>query len=51
MGSFILLFLIVGSIYGIYTNWEDIQDGFDSYRFTGILSWIIVLSLIGHLFG
>ena len=51
MSSFILLFLIVGSVYGIYTNWEDIQEGFDSYRFTGLLSWILFLSLIGHVFG
>ena len=52
MGSFILLFLIVGSIYGIYNYWDDIKYEYSDMGFWGkFLCTLVVLSTIGHIFG
>ena len=48
MGGFILLFLIVGIVYGIYIGWDDIKEGYSDMGFWG---WLIMLSLIGHILG
>ena len=50
--EWILLFVLVGSVYGIYLYREDIKEGYSDMGFWGkFFSFIVVLSLIGHLFG
>ena len=52
MGSFILLFILVGMIYGIWTSWDDIKYEYSDMGFWGkFLCILIVLSTLGHLFG
>lgn len=52
MGSLILLFIFVGMIYGIWTSWDDIKYEYSDMGFWGkTFCFIVVLSLIGHLFG
>ena len=52
MGSFIFLFIVVGMIYGIYLYWGDIKYEYSDMGFWGkTFCFIVVLSLIGHLFG
>ena len=50
--DFIILFLLVGMLYGIYLYWGDIKYEYSDMGFWGkCFSWLIVLSLIGHIFG
>jgi hypothetical protein len=50
--DFIILFLLVGMLYGIYLYWGDIKYEYSDMGFWGkCFSLLIVLSLIGHLFG
>ena len=50
--EWIVLFLVVGMIYGIYSEWEYIEEKFYGMGFFGkLFCFIVVLSLIGHLFG
>ena len=50
--EWILLFVLVGMLYGIYLYWGDIKYEYSDMGFWGkFFSLLIVLSLIGHLFG
>ena len=52
MGSFILLFILVGMIYGIYLYWGDIKYEYSDMGFWGkLVVWCVVLGLFGNLFG
>ena len=45
--DFLLLFIIVGMIYGIVLYREDIKEGYSDMGFWG---WLIVIGLFGELF-
>ena len=50
--DWLILFLIVGSVYGIYISWGDIKYEYSDMGFWGkLICWCLVLSLIGHIFG
>ena len=50
--EWILLFVLVGMLYGIYFYWDEIKYEYSDMGFWGkCFSWLIVLSLIGHIFG
>ena len=50
--DFIILFLLVGMIYGIYISWGDIKYEYSDMGFWGkFFCFIVVLSLVGNLFG
>ena len=48
MGTFLLLFILVGTVYGIYIGWDDIKEGYSGMGFWG---WLICLALVGHILG
>ena len=50
--EWILLFVFVGMIYGIYLYWDDIKYEYSDMGFWGkVVCFIVVLSVIGNLFG
>ena len=50
--DFVILFLLVGSVYGIYLYREDIKEGYSDMGFWGkLVVWCVVLGVFGNLFG
>lgn len=50
--DWLILFLLVGMIYGIWIEREEIKESFYGMGFFGkSFCFIVVLSMFGHLFG
>ena len=50
--SIIILFLLVGMLYGVYLYWGDIKYEYSDMGFWGkLVVWCVVLGVIGNLFG
>ena len=50
--DFIVIFVLVGIVYGIWIEREEIKESFYGMGFWGkSFCFIVVLSTIGHLFG
>jgi|TARA_Y100000015_G_C2318210_1_gene55421 hypothetical protein len=45
--DFIILFLLVGSVYGIFLYRDDIKEGYSDMGFWG---WLIVIGIFGGIF-
>ena len=50
--EFVLLFILVGMVYGIYISWGDIKYEYSDMGFWGkCFCFLVVVSIIGNLFG
>ena len=50
--NFLLLFILVGMIYGVYLYWGDIKYEYSDMGFWGkCFVFLVVVSIVGNLFG